>query len=230
MTFSKYSMNNFDDNVNNPVLKIVEYNIIKAFKDILDRQPTDEEMKNMKVKIGDNTDYSVTVNELSKHPENKKKYTSSIENFYDKNDSIDILSDIYFKEFNKQIPVSMLLVLNNIYKFFNSDKYMIKALLLHNNYINFENYIVKNNITDREIIMDLIQENFKYDELKLKANDIYKYDMINKDVKDNDIESSNNVNNSLLPIEKFTSRDSSHILNNIYNFSTKLDDLNKNKK
>lgn len=227
MTYSKYSINNFEDNLNSPELKIIEYNIIKAFKDILERQPTTEELQNMKIKVGDNTDYSIIAAEISKIPENKKKFTVNVENFYDKNDTIDVLSDIYSKEFNKQIPVSMLLVLNNIYKYFNTDKYMIRAFLLHNNYANFENYIVKNNITDKEEIMGLIEENFKYSELKLKANDIYKYDMINKNVKDNDIESVNNVNNTLLPVEKFTSKDSSHILNNIYNFSTNLDDLNK---
>lgn len=227
MTYSKYSINEFEDNLNSPYSKIIEFNIIKAFKDILDRQPTVEELKNMKAKIGDNTDYSIIASEISTFPENKKKFVVNIENFYDKNDTIDVLSDIYIKEFNKQLHVSMLLVLNDIYKYFNNDKYIIRALLLHNNYTNFENYVIKNNISDKETIMSLIEENFKYSELKLKANDIYKYDMLNKNVKDNDIESDNNVNNSLLPIEKFKSIDSSQILNNIYNFSTKLDDLNK---
>jgi len=74
----------------------------------------------------------------------------------------------------------MLLPLKDIYAYLQFNQYLLRALLHHNSYKLFEKEVVDMKIVTKTLLYNLFDKYFILADLKSKANDIIKYDILHK--------------------------------------------------
>jgi hypothetical protein len=163
-----------------------EYIIIASYKKILNRNPTVDELRMyldqfksgeinenlLKIYLLNSTEYVLNVKLQS------NEINGDVEYSYAKDDLISIISRLYFNELKAEPPKGMLLPLRDIYMYLESNPYIFRALLVHENYAKFEAEILATKLLKKEYLSIIYDKYFNIYDLKLKANDIKKYDML----------------------------------------------------
>jgi hypothetical protein len=183
-----YAFNVYNKEISNFEIKNTEYIIISSYKKILNRNPTSEELNKdiqqfndgeldenlLRVFLYNSTEYMMN----SKVQTNEVE--ADIEYAYAKHDLITIISRIYFEELNAEVPKAMLLPLRDIFMFLENDMDLFTALLINENYKKFEDEVLASKGVKKENILEIFNKHFVYDSLKLRANDIKRYNALNR--------------------------------------------------
>ncbi|WP_396189972.1 hypothetical protein, partial [Flavobacterium sp.] len=103
-----------------------------------------------------------------------------LEYAYAKEDMFVIVARMYFNELQKECPRIMLLPLRDIFMMLGNDKYLFRAFLVHDHYSKFENELINTKGLKKENIIQLFNKHFVYDEIRMKANDIKRYDALRR--------------------------------------------------
>lgn len=195
---------------------INEYVIIDVYKNILDRHPKPKELivnlqdfyeKNsnediLKLKLYNSTEYKMIVKMQSNNTDPMLISNISEQNIIDK------LVNIYADFFNKLPHDKMRIPLKQCYIHLQFNDYLFKAMLMHDNYFNFERNILREYIIDDEKLLEIFENNFVLYELRLIANELKRRDIIKRkaletpialitDASKNSAESSNGEDTNL---------------------------------
>ena len=195
---------------------INEYVIIDVYKNILDRHPKPKELivnlqdfyeKNsnedkLKLKLYNSTEYKMIVKMQSNNTD-----PTLISNISEQN-IIDNLIKIYRDFFNKLPHDKMRVPLKQCYIHLQFNDYLFKAMLMHDNYSNFERSILREYIIDDEKLLEIFDNNFVLYEIRLIANELKRRDIIKRralttpialttDASKNNAESSNGDDTNL---------------------------------
>jgi hypothetical protein len=166
-----------------------EYIIIANYKKILNRNPTVSELKMyldqfksseinenlLKIYLLNSTEYVLNVKLQS------NEINGDVEYSYAKDDLISIISELYFNELKTEPPQGMLLPLRDIYMYLESNPYIFRALLVHANYAKFEAEVLATKLLKKEYLSIIYDKYFNIYDLKLRANDIKRYDILARD-------------------------------------------------
>lgn len=196
--------------------KINEYAIIDIYKNVLDRHPKPKELivdlqefyekssdeEKLKLKLYNSTEYKIIVKMQSNNID-----PMLISNISERN-IIDYLSGIY-KEYYKKLPHDkMRIPLKQCYIHLQFNDYLFRAILIHDNYLNFERDILREYIINDEKLLEIFNKNFILYELRLIANELKRRDLLKRkalttpialstDFSKNTAESSNSDNTNL---------------------------------
>lgn len=183
-----YAMNVYNKDIASMQNKNNEYIIIASYKKILNRNPTEEEInkhlqqfdngeldeKLLQVYLLNSTEYMINAKVQS------NEVLADMEYAYAKHDIIAMITRMYFEELHAEAPKAMLLPLRDIFMFLENDKYLFRAFLIDSKYKNFEEEILGTRTMKKENILEVFNKYYVYDSLKLKANDIRRYDAVNR--------------------------------------------------
>lgn len=183
-----YAFNVYNKEISNFEIKNIEYIIIASYKKILNRNPTSAELNKH---IQQFNDGELDENLLGVFLYNSTEYMmnsrvqtnevlADIEYAYAKHDLVTIISRIYFEELNAEVPKAMLLPLRDIFMFLENDMDLFTALLINENYKKFEDEVLSSKTVKKENILEIFNKHFVYDALKLRANDIKRYNALNR--------------------------------------------------
>ena len=245
LIYNKYNIENFSTNNNDIELPINDkylpininagidkriesnkkYMIINMYKSILNRQPTKQELINgrlltdneLKMQLLNNPEYNHMVNMQNNDA------IEDIEGEIAKEDLLQRIKQLYKEEKNKDINPKMLLPLRDCMIHMQYNEYLMKALLDNNNYNKFEKEVLSNKMLTKDILLELFNEHFDLLELKLVANDIIKYELLNGRNNNNKPETLVNINQGSLidnNDNKYFNKQVNQILNNHYSSST----------
>jgi hypothetical protein len=167
---------------------INEYVIIDIYKNILDRHPKPKELivnlqdfyeKNsnedkLKLKLYNSTEYKMIVKMQSNNTD-----PTLISNISEQN-IIDNLVNIYRDFFNKLPHDKMRVPLKQCYIHLQFNDYLFKAMLMHDNYSNFERSILREYIINDEKLLEIFDNNFVLYEIRLIANELKRRDIIKR--------------------------------------------------
>lgn len=167
---------------------INEYAIIDIYKNILDRHPKPKELivnvqdfyeknsdeEKLKLKLYNSTEYKMIVKMQSNYID-----PTLISNISEKN-VIDYLLKIYKDFFNKYPHDKMKIPLKQCYIHLQFNDYLFKAMLMHDNYFNFERDILREYILSDEKLLEIFDKNFILYELRLIANELKKRELIKR--------------------------------------------------
>lgn len=181
-----YSQNIYDKNIAEK--NINEYDIITIYKQVLDRNPRSDELEKaatqfangelnaaqLKMYLLNSNEYSLNVKLQS------NTVNDDVEYRYAKEDIILMIAKMYFDELKVEAPKRMLLPLKDVFVLLDNDKYLFRALLVHENYRKFEDEVMGSNLMKKENILETFEKHFVMADLKLKANDIKRYDALNR--------------------------------------------------
>lgn len=187
-----YNNTKYDDDIDAPDVNNLNYNIITLYKQLLYRQPTTKELKNNSRKIREGI---LDIKSLRRIIVNSDEYTKIVKlqsNYINpellykstKKQIIDKIADIYLKEKEEEAPKILLVPLKDIYHHFQYNDYLLRALLVNQNFNSFKNELIDNLDTSKNDILELLNKHFDMNELKSKANDIKRYDMYHKQESD----------------------------------------------
>lgn len=193
--------------VSDPLHNINKYKIIRLYKQLLYRQPTDEELNGWSKKIMMNQinlekvkkhiinsdEYSLVVKLQSNDPNPNLIYSDNRQNTYGK------IAGLYLTELNQEIPKALLGPLSDIYHYFQYNEYLFRATLIHSNFDNFKSELIENKKITKNDILKIYRRYFLENEIKNKANDIQRFDKYNKGEKINNIFESNNTEKYAVP-------------------------------
>lgn len=165
-----------------------EYNIISQYRRVLGRSPSTEEIQQHMQQFSDK---EIDENTLKIYLLNSGEYAlnaklqsndinGELEYAYAKEDMFVMVARMYFNELQKESPRIMLLPLRDIFMMLGNDKYLFRAFLVHDHYSKFENELINTKGLKKENIIQLFNKHFVYDEIRMKANDIKRYDALNK--------------------------------------------------
>jgi hypothetical protein len=165
-----------------------EYNIISQYRRVLGRSPSSEEiqqhMQQFSDKEIDENTLKIYLLNSSEYALNAKLQSNDIngelEYAYAKEDMFVIVARMYFNELQKECPRIMLLPLRDIFMMLGNDKYLFRAFLVHDHYSKFENELINTKGLKKENIIQLFNKHFVYDEIRMKANDIKRYDALRR--------------------------------------------------
>lgn len=177
-----YSSNIFSLDIHSPEYINNQYIIINIYKTILDRQPTTEELiKNstlfanneldaitLKMQLLNSRENTINIKMQSNEIEPELEYAFARENLLYQ------ISIIYFNELHKEAPPHILLPLKDIYIYLQYNSYLLRALLIHKDYILFENDVINNKVLTKSKLLDYFNKYFNLYELKIMAQDIKK--------------------------------------------------------
>jgi hypothetical protein len=167
---------------------IYEYEVISVYKKVLDRNPNQDELEKAAKQFADgemdeellrtyllnSTEYSMNVKVQS------NSVNEDIEYRYAKEDLLLMISKMYFQELRTEAPKRMLLPLRDVFMLLENDKYLFRAFLIHDKYKQFENEILESKMLKKENILQIFEKYFNMNEIRLKANDIKRYDALNR--------------------------------------------------
>lgn len=194
-----------------------DYNIIKLYKDVLEREPTKDEIKKAKKKnihiLNDELLNSPEYNRLINMQSND--VNANLEGEIAKEHLLKVISNIYKKELEKDIVKKMLLPLRDIFIYLQYNTYLLRSLLIHDNYEKFENDVINTVSLTKDNLLKLFNKYFDLLELKLKANDIIKTDKLKN--KFNFFGSKSNDHNNNAYIDNNTNISINITSNNIKN-------------
>ena len=152
------------------------YEIIKLYKEILNRDPSREELqkakfidiKTLKIQLLNTPEYNHMISMQTNDVE------SGIEGAIAKKDLLNKIAHIYKHELDRDIKRKLLLPLRDCYIHLQFNEYLFRAMLINNNYDNFENDVLNTKMLNKKKLLELFNKYFDLNELKLKANDIIK--------------------------------------------------------
>jgi hypothetical protein len=168
---------------------INEYTIINVYKNTLDRQPTDEELKKhlqdfhendmdediLKLRIYNSTEYKIITNMQSN--DIKPDLIANIS----KGQLKDKIKRFYMEQHNTELLNTKLLdILIKCYIHLQFNDYLFKAMLMHDNYMVFENRLRDAYILSDEKILEIFNRSFILYELRLIANELKRQDIIKR--------------------------------------------------
>lgn len=184
-----YSNNVYTNKIKSVEQVNFEYSIITIFKNILDRNPTPSEItkysNQLVEKEIDETMLKVHLMNSSEYMRNTKlqsnEVASDTEYASAKDDLLSHINKIYFKELGKEAPKMMLLPLKDIYVYLQNNEYLFRAMLINDKYKLFEKEVLNTKFLTKSSLSTLFEKYFILYELKLKANDIKKTDILNRE-------------------------------------------------
>lgn len=168
---------------------INEYTIINVYKNTLDRQPTDEELKKhlqdfyendmdediLKLRIYNSAEYKIITNMQSNGI--KPELISNIS----KGQLKEKIKKFYMVQHNTELLNTKLLdILIKCYVHLQFNDYLFRAMLMHDNYMVFENRLRDAYILSDEKILEIFNRSFILYELRLIANELKRQDMIKR--------------------------------------------------
>jgi hypothetical protein len=166
-----------------------EYTIINVYKNTLDRQPTDEELKKhlqdfyendmdediLKMRIYNSTEYKIITNMQSN--DIKPELIANIS----KGQLKEKLKRFYMDQHNTELINTKLLdILIKCYIHLQFNDYLFRAMLMHDNYMVFENRLRDAYILSDEKILEIFNRSFILYELRLIANELKRQDIIKR--------------------------------------------------
>jgi hypothetical protein len=167
---------------------INEYAIIEIYKDILERHPRPKELivnlqdfyeqnsdeEKLKLRLYNSTEYKMLVKLQSNMID-----STLISNISEKN-IIDYLINIYNEYHNKFPHDKMKIPLKQCYIHLQFNDYLFRAMLMHDNYFNFEKSILREYIINDEKLLEIFNNNFVLYELRLIANELKRRDILKR--------------------------------------------------
>lgn len=177
-----YSSNIFKDKYKKPEHINQEYEIINLYKTLLDRQPSNDELrKNMYLFNEYELNIDLLKLQILNSPEynrNNKMQSNDVESglvgAIAKEDLLSKLSVIYNRERNLNVPKNMLLPLRDCYIHLQYNDYLFRAMLVNNNYNKFEIDVLDTPMLSKEKLLKLFNKYFLLSDLKSVGNDIKK--------------------------------------------------------
>jgi len=241
--FLPYTIKNYrDDPEAISTNNMNEFTIINIYKNTLDRQPTEKELKKnlqdfyennideniLKLRIYNSTEYKIITNMQSN--DIKPDLITNISKWQLK----DNLKKLYMDQFNTELTNSKLLdILVKCYIHLQFNEYLFKAMLMHDKYKEFEFKLKEEYILSDEKLLEIFNESFILHELRLIANELKRQDVIKRKalslpvslnrIEHSELNSSNIVN---MGSEKYIS-DIVKNSDNVFNINIMLND-NKN--
>ena len=219
---------------------INEYIIINIYKNILDRQPTDVELKKhlqdfyennmnediLKLRIYNSTEYKMITNMQSN--DIKPELIANVS----KVQLNERLKKMYKIQHNTELSnVKLIDILIKCYKHLQFNDYLFKAMLMHDKYKEFENNAKNEYILTDERLLDIFNQSFILYELRLIANELKRQDIIKRKALllpvslDNRMHSELNSSNMNIDTSKYIS-DIMKNSDNIFNINIMLNDQN----
>jgi hypothetical protein len=241
--FLPYTIKNYrDDPEAISTNNMNEFTIINIYKNTLERQPTEKELKKdlqdfyennideniLKLRIYNSTEYKIITNMQSN--DIKPDLITNISKWQLK----DNLKKLYMDQFNTELTNNKLLdILVKCYIHLQFNEYLFKAMLMHDKYKEFEFKLKEEYILSDQKLLEIFNESFILHELRLIANELKRQDVIKRKalslpvslnrVEHSELNSSNIVN---MGSEKYIS-DIVKNSDNIFNINIMLND-NKN--
>lgn len=166
----------------------LEYNIIATYKTILKRNPTKDEIDKiiLRIKKGELIEDEIKIELYNSNEYDRiikmesNGYGDGLDIAYAKEDLSAKIGKMYYNELKQTIPSKMVIPIRDIFIYFQNNEYIFRAMLIHKNYNNFEKTILETFNINKAKLLELFNMNFKLTDLKIKANDIIKYDLLNK--------------------------------------------------
>lgn len=240
-----YSCNIFNDGNRSPETVNIEYTIISIFKDILGRNPTSSELTKYTEQIGSKElDEHLLKTQLFNSAEYRRniklqsnEISADISYSIAKEDMLSYVGKLYFDELDKEAPRVMLLPLRDIYMYLQSNEYLFRAFLIHQNYKLFEKEVSETRLLTKSLLAEIFSRYFLLYDLKLVANDIKKSDILKRSMPLQPASSmcdTSSVAPSVTPsttqatpiIMTNTNQDSSQMYTNIVMDANKVFDIN----
>lgn len=182
-----YTNDIFDNNKNSTPEDINnEYTIINLYKTLLDRQPDKDELrKNLNLfntkELNDET-LKIQILNSPEYNHNNKMQSNEIEpgliGAIAKEDLLSKLSILYNRERNIIVPKKMLLPLRDCYIHLQYNDYLYRAMLVNENYSNFEKDVLDTPMLSQENLLKLFDKYFLLSDLKSTGNDIRKKQLL----------------------------------------------------
>ena len=185
-----YTIKNYrDDPVAISNNNMNEFTIINIYKNTLDRQPTEQELSKhlqdfyendmnediLKLRIYNSTEFKIITNMQSN--DIKPELITNIS----KGQLKDKLKQLYKDQHNTIIVNTKLLdILVKCYIHLQFNDYLFKAMLMHDNYMVFENKLRNVYILTDEKLLEIFNESFILHELRLIANELKRQDIIKR--------------------------------------------------
>lgn len=168
--------------------KNYEYMIINTYKKVLNRNPTQEELtqnvrlfrtgendeNKLRIVLYNSTEYAMSAKVQSNEIGNELEYA------YAKEDMLTLIAKMYYDELNVEVPKNMLMPLRDVFMYFENDQYLFRAFLISDHYVLFENEVKGAKRLKKEDLITVFNKHFVLTDLKYKANDIRRYDMLTK--------------------------------------------------
>lgn len=163
-----------------------EYTIISTYKNTLNRQPTETELKKLlnefhnqkleenvlKTRIYNSPEYKMIVKMQSNDVEPELISTVSSINM------IDNLKKIYKEELKTDIKSKMISPLKDCYIHLQYNDYLFRAMLRDVKYSNFEKEVLETTLLSREKLLDIFNKYFLLSELRIEANKIKRDELL----------------------------------------------------
>jgi hypothetical protein len=188
--FLPYSIKNYkDDPVAITTNNMNEYTIINVYKNILDRQPTDLELRKnlqdfyenemdesiLKLRIYNSAEYKIITNMQSN--DTKPELITNIS----KGQLKDKLIGFYKDQHNTIIINTKLIdILIKCYAHLQFNDYLFRAMLMHDKYMVFENMLRNEVRLSDEKILEIFNKSFILYELRLIANELKRQDILKR--------------------------------------------------
>ena len=218
-----------------------EFTIINIYKNALDRQPTEKELKKdlqdfyenemnenlLKLRIYNSTEYKIITNMQSN--DIKPDLITNISKWQLK----DNLKKLYMDQFNTELTNNKLLdILVKCYIHLQFNEYLFKAMLMHDKYKGFEYKLKEEYILSDGKLLEIFNESFILHELRLIANELKRQEVLKRKallipvslnrVDHSELNSSNIVN---MGSDKYIS-DIVKNSDNVFNINIMLNDNN----
>jgi len=219
-----------------------EYTIINVYKNILDRQPTDKELNRnlqdfyendlnediLKLRIYNSTEYKIITNMQSN--DIKPELITNISKGHLK----DKLKKFYKDQHNTELTNTRILdILVKCYVHLQFNDYLFRAMLMHDNYNEFEYNIKKEFIVSDNKLLEMFDNSFILYELRLIANELKRQDIIKRTAMTTPVSlhqnSQSELNTSNINVSVDSEKHFSEIVknsDNVFNINIMLNDKN----
>lgn len=177
-----------DTDATDPLNNILRFKIISLYKELLQRQPTENELESNKRKIESGI---LKLETLKRHIINSDEYLRTVklqsnsinpELVYSatKRTIITKIGYLYKLELNEEAPDILLAALKDVYHYLQYNEYLLRAMFINPKFSIFKRDIMEDKSLRKNDIIALFNNYFDLNELKNKANDIQRYDKYHK--------------------------------------------------
>jgi hypothetical protein len=212
-----------------------EYIVINIYKSVLNRNPTKSEIDKyadeLKEKNIDETILKVNLLNSTEYKRNVKLQSNDVSSYIEytvaKEDLMTYITKLYFLELNLEPPKIMLLPLRDVYTYLQSNEYLFRAFLISDNYPKFEKEVLNTKLLTKINLANLFNKYFILYELKLKANDIKRAEILARQNKENKTPIALETNLKNTPMTnlddiKIDQRDLTELIKNIISNSANI--------